>query len=62
MNWDPMHALTDHEEVVKDNEDNPEYEVHIGRLIASQGSIRNQRYVSVWVQGVRFSGYLTEEN
>lgn len=62
IGWDPTNYMTDHNEVVKDHEDNPEYELHVGRLISpGKGTSRNQRFVSVWIQGKRFSGYLSEQ-
>ncbi len=53
--WDPVrdmaagHAVDDHER-------NPEYELHVGRMVETDQGAR--RYVSVWLRGRRFHGWL----
>ncbi|WP_433505465.1 hypothetical protein ACQP04_02535 [Pseudonocardia halophobica] len=53
--WAPARAATT-DEVVADHERNPEYELHMGRLFEADG--RARRYVSLWLQGARYHGWL----
>ena len=41
---------------VDDHERNPEYELHVGRVVETDQGVR--RYVSVWLRGRRFHGWL----
>jgi len=43
-------------QAVDDHECNPEYELHVGRIVETDQGAR--RYVSVWLQGRRFHGWL----
>lgn len=43
-------------EAIPDHETNPEYEVHLGQVSAD-----GRRYVSCWLQGQRWSGWLEAE-
>jgi hypothetical protein len=53
--WDPLTTATA-DQVVADHEQNPEYEVHVGRIVHAEGQER--RYVSLWLRGERFCGWL----
>jgi hypothetical protein len=53
--WAPARAATT-EEIVADHERNPEYELHVRRLVEADG--RARRYVSLWLHGARFHGWL----
>jgi hypothetical protein len=51
--WDPVRDVAARQ-AVDDHERNPEYELHVGRVVETdQGA---QRYVSVWLRGRRFHG------
>jgi hypothetical protein len=43
-------------QAVDDHERNPEYELHVGRIVETDQGAR--RYVSVWLRGRRFHGWL----
>jgi hypothetical protein len=45
--------LTD---VIVDHEQHPAYEVHVGKVVDVDGT--KTRLVSIWLEGVRWSGYL----
>jgi hypothetical protein len=53
--WTPLATAT-HARVIVDHEQNPEYELHVGRPIRTENEVR--RYVSVWLRGVRYYGWL----
>jgi hypothetical protein len=53
--WSPLATAT-HSQVVADHEQNPEYEVHVGRPVHADGQVR--RYASLWLRGERFCGWL----
>lgn len=41
---------------IADHEVNPEYETHLGQVTAD-----GRRYVSIWLRGQRWSGWLEAE-
>jgi hypothetical protein len=53
--WDPVRDMTARR-AVDDHERNPEYELHVGRIVETDQGAR--RYVSVWLRGRRFHGWL----
>jgi len=53
--WTPLTTATPRQ-VVADHEQNPEYEIHVGRPVHADGQVR--RYVSLWLRGGRFCGWL----
>jgi hypothetical protein len=53
--WDPV-ARMGTSQAVDDHECNPEYEVHLGRIVETDEGAR--RYASVWLRGRRFHGWL----
>src|SRR3954467_7826921 len=53
--WDPVRDVTARQ-AVDDHERNPEYELHVGRVVETDQGAR--RYVSVWLRGRRFHGWL----
>jgi hypothetical protein len=55
--WPTFSGYMEYDEIVRDHEDNPEYEVHAGRLIKSAGHL-DKRLVSIWLKGERFTGFL----
>src|SRR4051794_30064233 len=53
--WDPVGDMAVRQ-AVDDHERNPEYELHVGRIVETDQGAR--RYVSVWLRGRRFHGWL----
>ena len=53
--WDPVRNMPAGQ-AVDDHERNPEYELHVGRVVETDQGVR--RYVSVWLRGRRFHGWL----
>jgi hypothetical protein len=53
--WDPVRDMAAGQ-AVDDHERNPEYELHVGRMVETDQGAR--RYVSVWLRGRRFHGWL----
>lgn len=53
---DPNTPAPTASEAVADHETNPEYEVHLG-----QETTDGRRYVSFWLRGARWSGWLDRE-
>lgn len=43
-------------EAIPDHEQNPEYEVHLGQVTTD-----GRRYVSFWLRGQRWSGWLDRD-
>lgn len=60
--WRPAdvsdNSIGDMRDAVRDHEINPEYELHIGRVLKQEG--RDIRCVSIWIAGKRWTGFLTE--
>ena len=53
--WAPVRDMAA-TRAVDDHECNPEYELHVGRIVETDTGPR--RYVSVWLRGQRFHGWL----
>jgi hypothetical protein len=53
--WGPVRDMPA-AQAVDDHERNPEYELHVGRMVETDQGAR--RYVSVWLRGRRFHGWL----
>lgn len=60
--WKPfLEHLVNLNEIIVDHEENPEHELHVGRVVKAVQGQPDCRYVSIWIAGKRWRGFLVEE-
>jgi hypothetical protein len=61
VGWEPVPEFEmDRAQIEEDHENNPEYELHVGRVLkAAVRQAPDYRRVSIWIQGKQWTGWLS---